>query len=209
MNIAIADDHAIVRKGLKLILETEFGDIKLDECGSGDELLDLVRHNNYDLIILDISMHGKDVIDTLKDLKDLKPNIPILIFSMNPEKAYAVRMLKSGAAGYINKDCSHEELIEAIKKVISGRGYISSTLSELLATEIREGSEKPIHQTLTDREFQIFCLIASGYSLDEIADKLFLSKNTISNHRNSIMKKLKLKNNAEITAYALKNEIVI
>ncbi|ROL59439.1 DNA-binding response regulator [Bacteroidetes/Chlorobi group bacterium ChocPot_Mid] len=209
MKIAIADDHAIVRKGLKLILETEFGDVTLDESSSGDELIDLVRHNNYDLIILDISMPGKDVLDTLKDLKDLKPNIPILIFSMNPEKAYAVRMLKSGASGYINKDCSHEELIEAIKKVISGRGYISSTLSELLASEIREGSEKPIHQTLTDREFQIFCMIASGNSLDEIAEKLFLSKNTISNHRNNIMKKLKLKNNAEITAYAMKNEIVI
>lgn len=209
MKIAIADDHAIVRKGLKFILENQFGDIRLDESGSGEELLNLVRNNNYDLIILDISMPGKDVIDTIKELKDLKPKIPILIFSMNPEKAYAIRMLRSGASGYINKDCTHEELIEAINKVISGKGYISTTLSELLASEIREGSEKPIHQTLTDREFQIFCMIALGNSLDEIADKLFLSKNTISNHRHSIMKKLKLKNNAEITAYALKNEIVI
>jgi len=209
MRIIIADDHAIVRKGLKLILETEFGHVDLDEANSGDELIEIVKTKSYDLIILDISMPGKDILDTLRDIKLFKPEIPILIFSMNPEKAFAVRMLKSGASGYINKDCSHAELIEAIKKVISGRGYISSTLSELLAAELRENSSKPIHQKLSDREFQIMCMIAQGHSLDEIAIKLYLSKNTVSNHRNNIMKKLNLRNNSEITAYALKNEIVM
>ena len=208
MKIVIADDHAIVRKGLKLILETEFGQVSLDEAGSGDELIEIIREKNYDIIILDISMPGKDVLDTLRMIKNIKPNIPILIFSMNPEKAFAVRMLRSGASGYINKDCSHDELIDAIKKVVAGRGYISPTLSELLAAEIRDNSEKPVHNKLSDREFQVMCMIATGLNLEEIAEKLFLSKNTVSNHRNSIMKKLNLRNNSDITSYAMKNELI-
>ncbi len=208
MRIAVADDHAIVRKGLKLILETEFGKISLDEANSGDELVELAIKKDYDIIILDISMPGKDILDTLRTIKAKKPHIPILIFSMNPEKAYAVRMLKAGANGYINKDCSHDELIEAVKKVAAGRGYISSTLSELLAAELREDSKKPVYQKLSDREFQILCMVASGMNLDEIADKIYLSKNTVSNHRNSILRKLNLRNNSEITAYAMKNELI-
>ncbi|MFH1050314.1 MAG: response regulator transcription factor [bacterium] len=209
MKIIIADDHAIVRKGLKLILETEFGKVEFNEASSGDELVNIVSKKDFDIIILDISMPGKDVLDTLRTLKAIKPNIPILIFSMNPEKAFAIRMLKAGATGYINKDCAHQELIEAIKKVASGRGYISPALSELLAAELRNDFDKPIHQKLSDREFQIMCLIAAGMNLDEIAEKLYLSKNTVSNHRNNIMKKLSLRNNSEITAYAMKNEIVM
>ncbi|MFC2131032.1 response regulator [Bacteroidota bacterium] len=209
MKFIIADDHAIVRKGLKLILEEEFGEIELDEAGSGDELIDIVRDKEYDMVILDISMPGKDVIDTLKIIKTIRPNLPVLIFSMNPEKAFAVRMLKSGANGYINKDCSQDELLEAIRKVVAGRGYISSTLSELLAAELREGFNKPSFDKLSDREFQVMCMIALGLTLDEIAKKLYLSKNTVSNHRNSVMKKLNLRNNSEITIYAIKHELVI
>lgn len=208
MKIIIADDHAIVRKGLKLILDEVYDDLVFDEAGTGDELVNKIKDIDYNLVILDISMPGKDVLDTLKIIKNIKPSVPVLIFSMNPEKSFAVRMLKSGANGYINKDCHQDELLDAIKKVVSGRGYISPSLSELLAAGLREGTNKPLHDKLSDREFQVMCLIASGSTLDEIADKLYLSKNTVSNHRNSIMKKLDLRNNSEITIYAIKHELV-
>jgi DNA-binding NarL/FixJ family response regulator len=208
MRIIIADDHAIVRKGLKLILEEEFSIVEFDEAGSGDEIINFIREKNYDIAILDIQMPGKDVIDTLRTIKSIRPNLPVLIFSMNPEKAFAIRMLKAGALGYINKDCEQSELIQAIKKVSSGRGYISGALSEILASSLREGADKPMHDKLSDREFQVLCMIAGGQTLDEISENLFLSKNTVSNHRNSVMKKLDLRNNSEITIYAIKNDLV-
>ena len=208
MRIAIADDHSIVRKGIQLIIDENFEDAKLDEANNGDELVELIKNNQYDIIILDISMPGKDVIDTIRMIRSMKSKIPILIFSMNPEKAYAIRMLKAGANGYINKDCTQEDLVEAIEKVSQGKGYITQSLSEILATEIRDGVGKPLHEILSDREFQVMLLIAEGHTLDEIAGKLYLSKNTVSNHRNSIMKKLNLRNNSEITIYALKNNLI-
>lgn len=208
MKIALADDHAIVRVGLKLMLEEEFGELEIVEASSGDELLESLKDDHFDLIILDISMPGKDVIDTLRYTRSVKPDIPVLIFSMNPERSYAIRMLKSGASGYVNKDCDQSELITAIKKVLAGKTYVSQELSELLAAELKESYGKPGYDKLSDREFQILCLIASGKTLDEIAQKLYLSKNTVSNHRNSVMKKLNLRNNSEITIYAMKHNLI-
>jgi two-component system, NarL family, invasion response regulator UvrY len=208
MKIALADDHAIVRVGLKIMLEEEFDELEIVEASSGDELLESLKDDHFDLIILDISMPGKDIIDTLKYTRSVKPDIPVLIFSMNPERSYAIRMLKSGASGYVNKDCDQSELITAIKKVLAGKTYVSQELSELLATELKESYGKPGYDKLSDREFQILCLIASGKTLDEIAQKLYLSKNTVSNHRNSIMKKLNLRNNSEITIYAMKHNLI-
>ena len=186
MKIIIADDHSVVRKGLKFILEQEFENLRLFEVDSGDELLGFINENSvkkFDLVILDIAMPGKNVIDTLRSLKSMHPELPILIFSMNPERAFAVRMLKAGATGYLNKDCSHAELIDAIKKLVSGRGYISASLSELLAAELRDGSITPSHEKLSDREFQVLELIASGLTLEEISEKLFLSKNSNSHYQ--------------------------
>ncbi len=208
MKIIVADDHSIVRKGIQLIVEEHFPESEIDEANNGDDLLDKIKLKNYQLVILDISMPGRDTLDTLRTLKRMYPNLPVLMFSMNPEKAFAIRMLKAGANGYISKDCSQDELVEAIKLVSSGKGYITSTVTELLANEIREGSEKLPHEKLTDREFQIMLMIAEGFTLDEIAQKLFLSKNTVSNHRNNILKKLELRNNSEVTIYAIKNDLI-
>ena len=206
--IIVADDHAIVRQGLKLIFD-EYEDLTLEEAvNSGDELLQKVREKNFDLIILDIAMPGRDVLDTIKDLKSMKPQIPILIFTMNPAEQYAVRVLKAGASGYINKESPTEEIVSAIRKLLGGNMYIPPNIAELLANNLKSDHEGPLHETLTNREFQIMCMIAEGKSVTEISDKLFLSKNTISNHRSHILQKLKLKNNAEITHYALKHNLI-
>lgn len=210
IKIIIADDHAIVRQGLKLILDETIDMEIVAEVSSGDDLMEKIYAGpkNYDIVILDIAMPGKDTIDTLKEIRTGKTNIPVLILSMNPEKLYAVRLLKAGASGYISKDSNPKDIIEAIWKVAGGGMYISQTLSELLASDLRSGSDKPVHETLTDREFQIMCLIASGQTLPEISEKLFLSKNTISNHRNNILKKMTLRNNSEISIYAMKNKLL-
>lgn len=206
--IIIADDHAIVRQGLKLLIDGEDDLQIVASVSSGEELIQKVREINADIIILDIAMPGKDVLDTIKDIKSFKPNIPILVFTMNPADQYAVRVLKAGAAGYINKDSMPDEIIVAIRKVLSGSMYIPQNIAELLANNLKGEFEASLHETLTNREFQIMCMIAEGRTVTEISDKLFLSKNTISNHRSHILQKLKLKNNSELTHYALKNKLI-
>ncbi|MBM2816673.1 MAG: response regulator with a DNA-binding domain [Ignavibacteria bacterium] len=208
IQIIIVDDHAVVRKGLKQILD-ETPDLKVvDEAGSGLELLEKLKINTYDVVLLDISMPGKDGLDTLKDIKMEKPELPVLIFTVYPEEQYAIRLLKAGAAGYINKESSPEELIDAIRKVARGRKYISLNLAEILASNIDGGGEQPMHDALSDREFQVMCLIASGKTVTEIANLLMLSINTISTYRNRILEKMNMKTNAELTHYAIKNRLV-
>ncbi len=211
INIIITDDHAVVRKGLKQIIEETPGFIVADEASSGNELLEKVRKNKYDVVILDISMPGKDGLDTLKELKQIAPDLPVLVFTIYPEEQYAVRLLKAGASGYINKESKPEELIEAIERVIRGRKYISSHLAELLANNLDSTSgsgEVPLHETLSDREFQVMCMIASGKTPTQIANELSLSINTISTYRIRILEKMKMRSNAEITHYAIKNRLV-
>ncbi|OGU15404.1 MAG: DNA-binding response regulator [Ignavibacteria bacterium GWB2_35_12] len=208
IRIIIADDHSVVRRGLKQIFDETHDLQVVDEASSGNELLDKVRHNSYDVVILDISMPGKDGLDTLKELKNLKPELPVLVFTVFPEEQYAVRILKAGAAGYLNKESEPEEMLDAIRKVSQGRKYISPGLAELLAANLDISGETPIHDSLSDREFQVMCMIASGKTISDIAKELSLSINTISTYRIRILEKLNLKNNAEITHYALKNRLV-
>lgn len=207
IRIIIADDHAVVRKGLKQIFDETLDLVVTDEANSGIELLDKIRKNDYDVVILDISMPGKDGLDTLKELKGIKPDLPVLIFTIYPEEQYAVRVLKAGASGYINKESEPELLIEAIRKVSHGRKYISPYLAELLASNLDTG-EAPLHEQLSDREYQVMCMIASGKTATDIAKELSLSINTISTYRIRILEKMGMKNNAEITHYALKNRLV-
>ncbi len=211
INIIITDDHAVVRKGLKQIIEETPGFVVADEASSGNELLEKVRKNKYDVVILDISMPGKDGLDTLKELKQIAPDLPVLVFTIYPEEQYAVRLLKAGASGYINKESKPEELIEAIERVVRGRKYISSHLAELLANNLDSTSgsgQVPLHETLSDREFQVMCMIASGKTPTQIANELSLSINTISTYRIRILDKMKMRSNAEITHYAIKNRLV-
>jgi len=208
IKIIIVDDHAVVRKGLKQIFDETADIAVVDEAGSGNELIDKIRHTKYDVVLLDISMPGKDGLDTLKDIKNIRPELPVLIFTVYPEDQYAVRVLRAGASGYINKESEPEELIEAIRKIALGRKYISPFLAELLATNLEAGGETPLHDNLSDREFQVMCKIASGKKVTQIAQELSLSINTISTYRNRILEKMNLKSNTEITHYAIKNNLV-
>ncbi len=208
--IIIADDHAVVRTGLQLILD-ETEDLSIvDEARNGLELLEKLQKHSYDLVILDIAMPGKDSIDVLKEIKTKNQTLPVVIFTMNSDDVFAIRMLSNGASAYVNKETKPAQIIEILRIVISGKKYISPQQAEILADQVSvaEKTHEASHQLLTDREFQIFCLLASGVSKTEIADKLEISINTLSNHRNNIMKKMKLSTNSELTRYALQAGII-
>ncbi len=208
IKILVADDHAIVREGLKQIVADTSDMVVAGEAVDGPEVLALVRKEAWDLILLDISMPGRGGIDILKDLKIEKPKLPVLVLSMYPEEQYAIRALKAGAAGYLTKESAPEELIEAIRKVSRGGKYISSTLAESLASRVGTNPEKPLHETLSDREYQVMLMIASGKTVTEIANELSLSVKTISTNRARILRKMGMKNSAEITYYAIKHGLV-
>lgn len=208
IKIIIADDHAIVRQGLKQIVD-DTPDMKvIDEASDCQEALDKVLKGNFDVVILDITMPGRGGVDTLKEIKAFKPDLPVLMLSVHPEEQYAMRVLKAGAAGYINKDSAPNELIEAIRKVASGRKYVSMSLAEKLAFSLEQDTDKPIHEILSDREFEVMCKIALGHTVSEIAEELNLSIKTISTYRTRILEKMNFKSNAEITRYAIKNHLV-
>ena len=201
----IVDDHAIVRKGLRRILE-EALDMKVGgEAANGVEALKMLRAGKYDVILLDISMPEKNGIDTLKQIIDGNKAARVLILSMYPEDQYAVRLMKAGASGYLTKEAAPEQLVEAIRHVVAGKKYISATLSELLLLECGNDSAKPLHETLSDREYQVLRLIGSGKKVSEIAEMLSLSVKTVSTYRTHILDKMKLKNNAELTYYVIQN----
>jgi two-component system, NarL family, invasion response regulator UvrY len=208
IKILIADDHAIVRAGLKQIVADTSDMVVAGEAVDGQEVLDQVRKEDWDLILLDISMPGRGGIDTLKELKVEKPKLPVLVLSMYPEEQYAIRALKAGASGYLTKESAPEELIEAIRKVSQGGKYISMSLAENLAFHVGTNSEKPLHETLSNREYQVMLMIASGKTVKKIANDLSLSVKTISTHRVRALRKMGMKNNAEITYYAIKHELV-
>ena len=208
IKIIIADDHAIVRKGLKQILEETPDMVVTDEASNGIELLDKIRKGDFDVVILDLTMPGRGGIDSLKEIKTEKSELPVLVLSVHPEEQYAMRVLKAGAAGYINKESAPVELLEAIRKVASGRKYVSAFLAEKLAFNLESDFEKPVHESLSDREFQVLCKIAMGKTVTDIANELNLSIKTISTYRTRILDKLNLKSTAEITRYAIKNGLV-
>jgi two-component system invasion response regulator UvrY len=208
LKILIADDHTIVRKGLVQILADSPDPILVDEASDGEEALAKAFAGDYDLVLLDISMPGKGGLDVLKELKDRKTRLPVLILSMHPEEQYAVRALRSGASGYLTKGSAAEELLSAIRKVLSGGRYVSSSLAEKLAYSLDDNTERPLHAALSNREYQVLRLIGSGKSTTEIADEISLSVKTISTFRTRILRKMRMKNNAELTYYAIHNKLV-
>ena len=208
IRVLIADDHTIVREGLKQILTETEDIVPVDEAGDGQEVLKKVAKGKLDLVLLDISMPGMNGLDVLKQLKISNPGLSVLILSMYPEEQYAVRLLKAGAAGYLTKDNASDELIAAIRKVSSGRKYISPSLAERLATILETGPEKLPHETLSDREHQTFIQIASGKTVKQIAEKLSLSIKTVSTYRTRVMRKMNMKTNVELMRYAIKNNLV-
>ncbi|MBI5408381.1 MAG: response regulator transcription factor [Nitrospirae bacterium] len=207
LRILIADDHAIVREGLKQILAEMPGKALLDEAVNGQEALQKVWESDYDIVLLDISMPGRSGLDILKQLKGDKPALQILMLSMHPEEQYAVRALKAGAAGYLTKESTPHELLEAVQKISEGKKYVSSSLAEALARHLEANSERPLHETLSDREYEIMCMIGSGKMIKEIAGELSLSIKTVSTYRSRILSKMQMKNNAQLIQYAIQNRL--
>jgi len=208
--ILIADDHAIVRKGLIKILMESDAWTSVDEAGSGQEALDRVLKGSYDLVLLDISMPGRGGLDVLKEIKERLPFLPVLMLSMHPEKEYALRSMRAGASGYLTKDNVPEELVRAIRKVLSGGRYVTASLAEILAFEVekKDHAGRLPHEILSNREYQVLRMIASGKTVSEIAGELFLSVKTVSTYRSRILEKIRAKNNVELTRYAFENRLI-
>jgi two-component system invasion response regulator UvrY len=207
ITILVADDHPIMRRGVKQILAEAEEMVVTDEAGDGREVLDKIRNGNFDVVILDLSMPGISGMDVLKQIKKEKPAQVVLVLSRYPEEQYAIPAIKAGAAGYVPKTGVVEELVEAVKRVSMGRKYISSSLAEKMIG-FDNNIDKPLHQTLSDREYEVMCLIASGKSSSGIAEKLCLSRTTISTYRARIFKKLKIGSDAELARYALENKLI-
>ncbi|HTJ10688.1 MAG TPA: response regulator transcription factor [Dinghuibacter sp.] len=209
MNIIIADDHALIRKGLKQILLEEFPSARVDECRDAEELIKKSLHDHWDVVVCDLLMPGKTGLDVVQHMKQHAPRTPVLVLSMYPEEQYAIRALKTGAAGYLSKDSAPEELVRAVHRVLMGRKYISPSLADKLVNELdQESSPKPAHELLTHREFGIFQLLAAGKSISAIADQLSISASTVSTYRAKILTKMNLGSNADLTRYALENKLI-
>ncbi len=207
LRILIVDDHPIVRHGLKQTLGDAHEIGEIGEAATPQEALDLVRQREWDAVILDIGLPGRGGLDVLKEIKQELPRLPVLILSMHTEDQYAVRAVRAGAAGYLTKGAAMDHLVAAIRKVVTGGRYISPELAERLATELTADADRPLHALLSDREFEVFRLIAAGQTVGEIAERLSLSVKTISTYRARILEKMQLKNNAELMQYALTNRL--
>ena len=208
MLILLADDHVVVRRGLRDILTDAFGGAQFIEAGTGDEVLTAIRTDRCSLLILDINMPGRTGMDVLREVKRLCPRIPVLILSVQPEDQYAVRCLKAGASGYLNKDGAEEELVRAVRKVISGGRYVSAPLSEKLASSLQKPPAKNLHDLLSDRELEVLRMIASGSSLTDIAEALHVSVKTVSTYRSRSLLKMHLETNADLVRYALEHSLI-
>jgi two-component system, NarL family, invasion response regulator UvrY len=208
MRILLVDDHTVVRRGLIQILAEAFPMAAFGEAGNAQEALDLVRKQHWDVLVLDITMPGRSGLEILREIKNFLPRLPVLVLSVHPENQFAVRVLKLGAAGYMTKESAAEELVAAVKKVLAGGRYVSTSLAETLAHNLATRSARPPQELLSDREFQVLRLIAAGKIISEIARELVLSAKTISTYRSRILEKMGLRNNAELMHYAMRHELV-
>ncbi len=208
MRILITEDHAVVREGLKLILADHFRKAVFGEARNATEALARVWKDKWDVVVLDITMPGRSGLEVLKEIKRSRPQLPVLILSMHPEDQFAVRLLKAGAAGYLTKESAGEELVGAIRKVVAGGRYISPALAERMASYLTIDVQKAPHERLSDREYLILRMIASGKQVSQIAEEICLSVATVSTYRARILEKMDMKNNSELTRYALEKELV-
>ena len=208
MKVLIADDHPVVRHGLRQILTADPEMTVMGEAKNGDEALELARKLDWDVAILDYSMPGRSGLELLSEMKREFPRRPVLVLSMHPEEVHARRVLKAGGAGYMNKESAGEELAAALRKVASGGRYVSAALAEKLAVELAPDAEKPPHETLSDREYRVMWLLASGKPINRIAKEMFLSPSTVSTYRVRILRKLGLATNAELVHYAVKHQLI-
>lgn len=208
IRILVADDHQIVRAGLRNLLAeyTEFS--VAGEAGSGIEALEMVRDSDWDIVLLDISMPDLNGIDTLKQIRRTRPDLPVLILTMHPEDHYAINLLRAGASGYVCKECAPEQLVGAIRTVAAGRRYVSPALGDQLAGELSGEGQNALHTELSEREFQVFCKLAAGQAVSEIANELCLSVKTVSTYRSRILEKMEMKTNANMTYYAIKHGLI-
>jgi two-component system invasion response regulator UvrY len=208
IKILIADDHVLIREGLRKILK-EAPDISvISEAQNAREVFERLKEDTPDVVVLDISLPGKSGLEILKDLKQEKPDIPVLILSMHPEDRFAVRALKAGAAGYVTKESAAQDLIKAIRKVVQGRKYVSAALAEKLAFDLEASTGKPLHELLSDREYQVMCMIAAGKTVKEISAELYLSISTVNTYRARILEKMNMKTDAELIRYAIENQLI-
>ena len=208
IKIIIADDHAIVREGLKQIVAEEKDMLVCGEAEDAIKLMDLLKNEKWSIVVLNINMPGKSGLEALKDIKQLYPELPVLILSMFSEDQYGLRAIKAGASGYLKKVSAPTELVVAIRKIVSGRKYINPSLAEKLAENLGSDKNNYLHEKLSDREYQIMCNIALGKSAEEIAEELALSINTIYTYRNRILEKMSMKSNVELTQYAIQNKLI-
>ncbi len=208
MKILLADDHPVVREGLKLILKSFNIANLIEEAKDGNEALNKIKTGEFDLVILDISMPGQSGLDILKALKNSNLNVRILILSVHPQRQYAVRALKLGAAGYISKNSAPQELELAIRKIFAGEIYISSDITRNLVSDLSKKNDISLHERLSEREFQIMCFLAQGIPITEIGKRLFISERTVSTHRTRLLEKMEMKSNTELALYAYKNDLI-
>jgi len=208
IKVLVADDHPVVRLGIKQMMADVPYVSVAGEAGSSAEVLKKVEEESWDVVLLDMAMPGRSGIETLKRIKDIRPKLPVLILSMHPEDQYAMRLLQAGAAGYMTKESAPDALVKVIQEVAAGKRYISPALANVLAAKVIDKDDVPPHETLSDREYQIFCLLAGGKAVSEIAEDLSLSVKTISTYRARIMEKMDLTKNAELTYYAIKSGLV-
>jgi two-component system, NarL family, invasion response regulator UvrY len=208
IRILIVDDHPLLRRGLKDILARELGHVFCGEAADAQEAISQIQSHDWDLVILDVSMPGRSGIDVLRDLKGLRPKLPVLILSAHSEDQLAQRVLKAGASGYMNKESAPEELIKAVQKVNAGGRYVSAAMAEKIAFDLGADAEQPLHQRLSDRELEVLRMIGSGRTISQIAEELHLSVKTVSTYRSRILEKMKLTTSAELVHYAIRNQIV-
>ncbi len=208
MKVWIVDDHAAVRRGLQTIVQEEFPDAEVFGAADSRAVVELVQSHQWDVVLCDINLPGRNGIEVLKEIKFTQPSVPVLMLSMHPEEQFAVRALKAGASGYITKNSEPEDIIAAVRTLLAGRKYIGPSLAEHLAASISAPSEANPHERLSNRELEVFLLLASGKEVKEVAAELGLSVKTISTHREHILRKMQLRNNAAMTVYAVRNGLI-